>query len=204
MKLEEQLSQLTGLNLRRMTTEELKINMQTVAMHTNRRLRALEKSGIVGQSKAYDVLQQKIGTPAPKLTSKGKTRQELIKEIKMGVNFLQSKTSTVAGTRERIGKIKDLLLEDMKGDERSKKEKVAEIESILNNKDFWSLYREIEEILYYFDSDDLLQEVRKVYDQTNDAAKGAKMIEKQYRIKKADLDVEFESDDNLMRRRRNE
>lgn len=201
MKLIDYLDQIDGLKLRSMTNEQLKVTLQNVAMHTNLRAKRLEKAGLAGMSKSYMLLHDRTGKALPRLSSKGASRFDMMRQIKMGKQFLLGQTSTVSGTRKMINKVFEAMSAGVPEEERS------EIQEALKDPDFWSLLREIEELIGWgkAQSGDLIQETFIEYQKTNDSTIAAKNISKRWKFKTMrdeDLDLTFKSDDNLTRRKK--
>ena len=97
----EYIKDLRGIDLNKMSDDQLQRLVQTTAMHVNGRMKALYKANLAHRSLAY----QQINTNGGELSSKGKSRGELLREFKRGQQYLKSKTGTVSGTRDYMKNI---------------------------------------------------------------------------------------------------
>lgn len=155
----EYFKNISGLELRQMTDQELRVVLQNIAMHTNARLSQIKKADLSGISKsAYNLTKN-----YPKgLSSKGAKRGDLFKQIKAGQRFLKGTTSTVSGTRKMTKKILNTV-----GIDEGKTEKdTTAIYTNIFGRDFWEIYRRVAEENKSFkdESDKLIQAVIDVYE----------------------------------------
>lgn len=166
--------ELTYQDIRGMSEEKLKITLQNISMHVNSRISQLKRSGMLGYSKAYSVLMERTG--GEKLTSKGdKDRNELMKSIKWGINYLNSETGTVSGARWYKWKIETIL--DIDEDDIEAQQRLY---NLINQPNFWELYRKLEEdVGAYYNSEDIVQ---AVYDELEQMSRDETKLERLERL----------------------
>lgn len=195
----EHYKNISGVELRQMTTQELKLTLQQIAMHTNSRISQIKRSGVEPASKAANALLKNYSNG---LTSKGdQTRSQLIKQIKAGQKFLNSKTSTVSGTRNMMYTMLDIIGADYA---EYKNDAMAFIAKFGN--DFWDVYNRLaeENPEYKEDSEGLIQAVDDIMEEKPEDIKREEWLyslldkaRKKYIKMKYGDDIEFESSEDL-------
>lgn len=157
----QDIKNISGQDLRTMSTDQLQRLVQTTAMHVNGRMKQLENANIAHRSLAY----QNIVHNGDKLTSKGKNRQELMREFKRGQKYLKSKTGTVMGTRQYLANIYNAATGEKVDISKRKEaykinEKFTEMESKIDGWSMWDIIkkaREDEFTYTQFTSNQLIQ-----------------------------------------------
>ena len=131
----EQIMNLDIKDVNKMTTKELKANVQILASAANKRLARLAAKPIGQLSLAYiSAMKRSYETSkGGKFGTEGKTRNQLLNEFKATKRFLSMKTSTSRGWAAYRKKTYDGM--NMKINEDPEAEKR-----------FWSIYRKIAEI----------------------------------------------------------
>lgn len=209
LKLEDY-RQIPGVELRAMTTKELKKTLSQVAKHTNARLSRLQKAELEHISKSGDVL---LTSYPHGLSGKGITnRNDLIRQITAGQRFLSGSTSTVRGTKKMIKNILD------KANVQYDKGTVTDKYIKQFGSDFWEIYRKLSEVekSYKEDSDGLIQAVNDVMEKKEDKETNEDEIEKElnedeiddlvnkakkrYEDAKVGNDIDFVSDEDLSKK----
>ena len=118
--------------LMNLTRAKLARVISSLASAGNKRLKRLEKAGLSEQSPAYRYIEKSGG----KFSVKGKTKEELLLELKRAKKFLseETTTSTLRGTREFI-KEQEKIVNERLGDFKSKNDE----------KEFWNAYKKYSE-----------------------------------------------------------
>lgn len=121
-------------DLAKLNLTDLKALTQRLVSASNKRLKRLESSNVGDYSGALQRRKKSVG----EFSTKGKNINELRSEFRKAKNFLQSKTSTIAGTRKTINiiskKITGSGLNETQG-----------FKSARTYKRFWNLYHILEE-----------------------------------------------------------
>ena len=170
---------ISGIDIKNMSEQQLRITLQNVSMHVHSRMKQIEKAGLQNISKSY----QKIKSQFPDgISTKGKTEAEMRKALKAGVQYLNNQTGTVQGTRLWMRNVLNALessefeeQDSYSYDELKEAEEIFN-DSILDDPDFWKLYRRTESSHKRLTSTDLLQEVYDEYELNGEELSISKMF----------------------------
>lgn len=200
LKLED-FVKIPGVELRQMDTNELKVVLQNIALHTNARISQLKRAELEHISKAGDVFLTSY--PQGLSNKKAESRTDLIRQIKAGQRFLSGSTSTVRGTKKMIKNILDKA--------NVKYDKNTAIDEYIKKfgSDFWEIYRKLSEesASYKEDSDGLIQAVNDIMEDKKDKKDNEneidELVEKartRYNELKVGDDIDFVSNEDLSKK----
>lgn len=121
-------------DLAKLNLTDLKALTQRLVSASNKRLKRLESSNVGDYSTALQRRKKSVG----RFSTKGKNINELRSEFRKAKNFLQSKTSTIVGTRKTINTISKKITGSGLGE-------VKGFKSERTYKRFWNLYHQLEQ-----------------------------------------------------------
>lgn len=121
-------------DLAKLNLADLKALTQRLVSASNKRLKRLESSNVGDYSGALQRRKKSNG----RFSTKGKNINELRSEFRKAKNFLQSKTSTIAGTRKTINTISKKITGSGLGE-------VKGFKSARTYKRFWNIYHQLEQ-----------------------------------------------------------